>query len=134
FLSGCNKDFLDRQPLGRYTTDNYPYPSGGGLYDQYIYAAYSALRDYKITDYAYVGAVSIRSDDADKGSSLFDGVSYGLGGADNFPVTPDAQFGNELWTGYYGDLIYKCNLILQNVARDSTGTSEPTKILAKAEA
>ena len=96
FLPGCNKGFLDRQPLGRYTTDNYPYPPGVGPYDQYVYAAYSALRDYKITDYAYVGAVSIRSDDADKGSSLFDGVSYGLGGADNFPVATTAQFANEL--------------------------------------
>jgi hypothetical protein len=134
FLSGCNKDFLDRRPLGRYTADNYPYPPGGGPYDQYVYAAYSALRDYKVTDYAFIGAVSIRSDDADKGSSLFDGVSYGLGGADNFPVAPTAQFANELWTAYYGDLIYKCNLILQNVAKDSSGTSEAQKTSARAEA
>jgi hypothetical protein len=51
-LTGCKKDFLDRQPLGRYTADNYPYPTGGGPYDQYIYAAYSALRDYYVTSYA----------------------------------------------------------------------------------
>lgn len=131
---GCKKDFLNRQPLGRYTTDNYPYPPGGGPYDQYIYAAYSALRDYTITDYAFIGAVSIRSDDADKGSSLFDGVSYGLGGADNFPVTPDAQFINELWKGYYGDLIYKSNLVLKNIQADSSGTAESVKALASAEA
>ena len=131
---GCKKDFLNRQPLGRYTTDNYPYSPGGGPYDQYIFAAYSSLRDYKITDYAFLGAVSIRSDDADKGSSLFDGVSYGLGGADNFPVSADAQFANELWTAYYGDLIYKCNIVLQQVSLDSTGTPEPVKASARAEA
>ncbi|MGZ4061262.1 MAG: RagB/SusD family nutrient uptake outer membrane protein [Bacteroidia bacterium] len=133
-LSGCSKNFLDRQPLGEYTSGDYPYPSGGGPYDQYIFAAYSSLRDYKVTDYAFVGAVSIRSDDADKGSSLFDGVSYGLGGADNFPVSPTAQFANELWTAYYGDLIYKCNIVLQQVAQDSSGTAESVKASAMGEA
>ncbi|MBV9962283.1 MAG: RagB/SusD family nutrient uptake outer membrane protein [Parafilimonas sp.] len=133
-LQSCNKDFLNRQPLGQYTSDNYPYPVGGGPYDQFVYAAYSSLRDYKVTDYAFISAVSIRSDDADKGSSLFDGVSYGLGGADNFPVAVNAQFVNELWTAYYGDLIYKCNYVLQQVAKDTTATPEATKTLARAEA
>ena len=132
-LTGCKKDFLDRQPLGRYTTDNFPYLPGQGIYDQYVFAAYSSLRDYKMTDYAFIAAVSIRSDDADKGSSLFDGYPY-LNGSDNFPVPPTTQFANDLWEIYYGDLIYKCNTILQQVALDSTGTSEATKTLARAEA
>lgn len=131
---GCKKDFLDRHRLGGYNADNYPYPSGGGPYDQFIFAAYSALRDYKVTDYAFTGAVSIRSDDADKGSSLFDGVSYGLGGADNFPVAPTAQFVNELWTAYLGDLVYKCNVVLQQVQKDSSGTAEAVKESAIGEA
>lgn len=133
-ITGCKKDFLDRQRLGGYTGDNYPYPSGGGPYDQFIFSAYSALRDYKVTDYAFIGATSIRSDDADKGSSLFDGVSYGLGGADNFPVAPTAQFVNELWTAYLGDLVYKCNVVLQQVAQDSAGTAEAVKVSAMGEA
>lgn len=133
FFSGCKK-FLDRQPSARYTTDNYPYPEGGGPYDQFVYAAYSALRDYFVTSYAYIGAVSIRSDDADKGSSLFDGDGYGLIQADNFPVRVDALFGNELWKGYYSSLIYKCNVVLKQVALDTTGTPEATKTLARAEA
>ena len=128
------KRFSDRQPLSRYTSDNYPYPVGGGPYDQYVYAAYSALRDYYVTSYAYIGAVSIRSDDADKGSSLFDGAAYGLIAADNFPVSTDALFCNELWKGYYGSLIYKCNVVLQQVALDTTGTPEELKSLARAEA
>lgn len=132
-IAGCNKGFLDRQPLGRYTTGNYPYPTGGGPYDQYIFAAYSALRDYKVTDYAFIAAVSIRSDDADKGSSLFDGIPY-MAGADNFPVPPTDLFVNELWSAYYGDLIYKCNLVLQQVAHDSAGTAESIKASAMGEA
>ncbi|HYK48045.1 MAG TPA: hypothetical protein VEV83_22860, partial [Parafilimonas sp.] len=131
-LASCKKDFLDRQPLGRYTSDNYPYPTGGGPYDQYVYAAYSALRDYYVTSYGFIGAVSIRSDDADKGSSLFDGSTYGLIAADNFPVFTDALFCNELWKGYYGSLIYKCNVVLREVAHDSSGTSDDVKSLATA--
>jgi hypothetical protein len=78
--------------------------------------------------------VSIRSDDADKGSSLFDGSTYGLIAADNFPVPTDALFCNELWKGYYGSLIYKCNVALQRIASDTTGTPEDVKTLASAEA
>ncbi len=132
-LLSCNKSFLDRQPISRYTTDNYPFPSGGGVYDQYIFAAYSSLRHYGVTSYAFVAATSIRSDDADKGSSFADGYPY-LSGVDNFPVPPFSSMVNDLWNAYYGDLIYNCNLVLQKVAQDSSGTPESVKASAMAEA
>ncbi len=72
FGSGCKKNFLDRQPLGQYTTDNYPYGTGSGPYDQYIFAAYASLRTWQTSVFGYIGAVSIRSDDADKGSTPAD--------------------------------------------------------------
>ena len=132
-LFGCKKNFLDRQPLSRYTTDNYPFPSGGGVYDQYIFAAYSSLRHYGVTSYAFIAAVSIRSDDADKGSSFADGYPY-LSGVDNFPVPAFSTMANDLWNAYYGDLIFNCNIVLQKVAQDSTGTPESVKESAMAEA
>ncbi len=130
-LAGCKKDFLNRIPLGQYTTNNYPYPSGGGPYDQYVFAAYAGLRTWETSVFGFVGAVSIRSDDADKGSTAADAPAQIE--MDNFPVTPTNGLTNDLWTGYYG-VITKCNVVLDQVARDSANTPEPTKNLAKAEA
>lgn len=128
---GCKKGFLDRKPLGQYTTDNYPYPTGGGPYDQYVYAVYSTLRTYNCTGFGFIGAVSIRSDDADKGSTPADAPAQLE--MDNFPVTPTNGLVDNLWDGYY-DAITKCNIVLHQVGIDSTNTPESTKILAEAQA
>lgn len=129
--TGCKKDFLNRQPLGQYTTANYPYATGAGPYDQYIYAAYASLRTYQTTVFGFVGAVSIRSDDADKGSTPADGPEQIQ--MDNFPVSPTSSLTNDLWTGYYAT-ITDCNVILNQVAKDSSNTPDATKMLAQAEA
>jgi starch-binding outer membrane protein, SusD/RagB family len=131
FIAGCKKNFLDRQPLGQYTTGNYPYPGGAGPYDQYIFAAYANLRDYNVSGFPYVGAISIRSDDADKGSTPADNPEQKQ--MDDFPVTPTNSLVNALWTGYYA-AITNCNVILHQVAIDSSNTLESTKMLAMAEA
>src|ERR1700722_4355003 len=90
-LTGCSKDFLNRKPLGQYTQGNYPYPAGGGPYDQYVFAAYSSLRNdgngnVAVSDFNYLGATSIRADDDDKGSTS--GDSPDQVAMDGFPVTP----------------------------------------------
>ncbi|HEY0667550.1 MAG TPA: RagB/SusD family nutrient uptake outer membrane protein, partial [Sphingobacteriaceae bacterium] len=72
-LAGCKKDFLDRSPQGQYTQDTYPFPGGSGPFDQYIFSAYDQLRSYDVSVMPFVAAVSIRSDDADKGSTPADG-------------------------------------------------------------
>ena len=131
FSAGCKKDFLDRQPLGQYTTDNFPYPQGAGPYDQNIYAAYASLRTYQTTVFGFIGAVSIRSDDADKGSTPADAPAQLE--MDNFPVTPTNGLTNDLWTGYYAT-ITDCNVILNQVAKDSANTPDATKLLAQGEA
>ncbi len=129
--SGCRKDFLNRQPLGQYTTANYPYPSGGGPYDQYLYAAYASLRTYQTTVFGFVGAVSIRSDDADKGSTPADAPDQLA--MDNFTLTPTNGLCNDLWTGYYA-AVTKCNIVLNQVAKDSSNTPQAVRNLAKGEA
>ncbi len=131
FSTGCKKDFLDRQPLGQYTTDNFPYPQGAGPYDQNVYAAYASLRTYQTTVFGFIGAVSIRSDDADKGSTAADAPAQLE--MDNFPVTPTNGLTNDLWTGYYAT-VSDCNVILNQVAKDSANTPEATKVQARAEA
>lgn len=130
-LPACKKDFLNRKPLGQYGTENYPYPSGGGPYDQYIYAAYANLRAWEVSVFAFVGAVSIRSDDADKGSTPGDAPDQIA--MDNFTITPTTGLCNDLWTGYYS-VIGKCNVVLNKVGTDSSATSAATRASAIAEA
>jgi len=112
FSTGCKK-FLDTQRQGQYNADNYPFPGGSGPYDQYIFGAYNDLRSYNVHVFPFIHAVSIRSDDADKGSTAADGGANSID-MDNFPVSPSNGFCNSLWTGYYG-LINKCNTTIHEI-------------------
>src|SRR5688500_12117350 len=94
-LQSCKKNFLDRDPQGQYTQETYPYPGGSGPYDTYLFGAYSELRSFNVHSQAFIAATSIRSDDADKGSTPADGGSNALT-MDNFPVLPDNGFSNTL--------------------------------------
>jgi hypothetical protein len=124
-FAGCKKHFLDRDPQGRYTSDTYPFPGGSGPYDQYVFAAYAALRDYNVHVTPFVAAVSIRSDDADKGSTPADGGADAQG-MDNFPVLPSNGMANALWTGYY-NLISKCNITIDQI-KNNTAIDAPQAI------
>src|SRR5215207_1882016 len=74
FAWSCKKDFLDRDPQGSYTQDTYPYPGGSGPYDTYLFGAYSELRQFNVHSQFFIFATSVRSDDADRGSTATDGV------------------------------------------------------------
>ncbi len=113
FASGCKKGFLDTQRQGGYDADNYPYPGGSGPYDQFIFGAYNELRSFNVHSQAFITATSIRSDDADKGSTPADGGAAAID-MDNFPVTPSNSFANTLWLGYFS-LINKCNSTIKEV-------------------
>ena len=112
-VAGCKKGFLDTQRQGGYDADNYPYPGGSGPYDQFIFGAYNELRSFNVHSQSFITATSIRSDDADKGSTPADGGAAAID-MDNFPVTPSNSFCNTLWLGYYG-LINKCNSTIKEV-------------------
>lgn len=129
---GCKKDFLDRQAQGSYNQDNYPYPGGSGPYDQFINGAYSTLRSYNVTVFPFVAATSIRSDDADKGSTAAD--SPDAKQVDEFTLTPSNGLVNALWLGHF-DLISKANFILDRVKNDpNPNTPEELKVDAQAQA
>jgi len=130
-LPSCRKDFLDRNPQGQYDSGTYPYPSGSGPFDQYIFGAYAALRKGGVAAFAFVGETSIRSDDADKGSTSADGPTQIE--MDNFPVTPTNGLVNESWKDYY-DAVARCNDVLKQVSEDTRPSSAPFKEQARAEA
>lgn len=117
-ITSCKKEFLDRNPQGSYTQDDYPYPGGSGPYDTYLFGAYAELRAYNVHSQFYISAVSIRSDDADKGSTPADGGASAME-MDNFPVSPSNSYTNGLWTGYYA-LVNKCNIVLDQIKNNTT--------------
>jgi hypothetical protein len=131
-LGSCKKDFLDRSPQGSYTSDNYPYPKGSGPFDGEINATYEILRSYDASGSGFIAATSIRSDDADKGSSATDGpTSMEM---DNFTITTNNVLVNDLWRGYF-NIVNKANIVLDKVANDlDPGTPAEAKISAEAEA
>lgn len=120
-ITGCKKDFLDTQRQGAYDADNYPYPGGSGPYDQFIFGAYNDLRSFNVHSQSFITATSIRSDDADKGSTPADGGANAID-MDNFPVAPSNGFANTLWLGYFA-LINKCNTTIKEVNTNTTITA-----------
>lgn len=131
-MSGCKK-FLDTQRQGQYNEDNYPYPGGSGPYDQFIFGAYNDLRSYDVHVFGYLMATSVRSDDADKGSTAADGGADAAG-MDNFPVITNSGLANGLWVGHFA-LINKCNNTLFQIKNNIQITATPEiKVQTEAEA
>lgn len=115
--TACRKNLLDRNPQGQYTQDDYPYPTGGGPYDAYLFAAYSELRAYNVHSQFFIAATSIRSDDADKGSTPGDGGAN-VQTMDNFPVLPSNGYTDGLWVGHYA-LINRCNITIDQIRNNA---------------
>lgn len=122
--SGCKK-MLDTRAQGSYNLDDYPYPTGSGPYDQFIFGAYNELRAFNLHSQSFITAFSIRSDDADKGSTPTDGGAN-ASDMDLFPVKPENGFCNTLWIGNYG-LIERCNQALKNI-RDRVDIVAPEEV------
>lgn len=131
-FAGCKKDFLDRSTQGEYTESTYPYPIGSGPYDPTIFEGYIALRAYGVSAQPFIAAVSVRSDDADKGSTPADGPSTQQ--FDTFTLNSANGLLNTIWVDHF-TLINRCNIILDQVKNDQSPLTAPeAKISAQAEA
>jgi starch-binding outer membrane protein, SusD/RagB family len=125
-ISSCKKNFLDRQPLGRFVDEDIP----AGSFDSKVFAAYSILRDGGFNSIAYLGIHSFRSDEADKGSSVSDGADQGQM-YDDFQYNTTNGFIQEYWTAHY-KLIIATNAIISDI--DSIKATDPNTLINKAEA
>ena len=105
-VSSCKKDFLDRDPLGRYIDEDVP----AGSFDSKIFAAYSLLRANGLNHHLYLGIHSFRSDEAEKGSSVSDGADQALM-YDDFQYNKSNGGIQEYWTAHYA-LIIAVNAII----------------------
>ncbi len=125
-ISSCKKNFLDRQPLGRYVDEDIP----AGSYDSKVFAAYAILRKNGFNHHLYLAIHSFRSDEARKGSSASDG-------ADQEQMYDDFQYVKTnggiqaYWTDHYA-LIIAANAIISDI--DSLKLTDQNTLVNKAEA
>ena len=123
---GCKKNFLDRQPLGTYTSTDI----AAGSYDSQVFGVYSALRAEGVSGVKYIAVHSIRSDDADKGSSVNDAVDA-ENFFDNFQYTKDFWLLNDYWGDHY-KLIGLANNVISDI--DSAKATDAPTLTNRAEA
>ncbi len=132
FFSACKKDFLDRPAQGQYSEGNYPFAEGSGAFDPAIFEAYDALRLYGVHSAGFQAAVSVRSDDADKGSTPADGANTRQ--FDEFTLTSTNGLTNGMWLDHY-TIINRCNIVLERIKNDKSPlTPEDVKLSGQAEA
>ncbi|MEO5998576.1 MAG: RagB/SusD family nutrient uptake outer membrane protein [Chitinophagaceae bacterium] len=125
-LSSCKKNFLDRQPLGRYVDSDIP----AGSYDSKVFAAYAVLRKNGFNHHLYLAIQSFRSDEADKGSSSSDGADQALMYDDFQYVKTNGGLG-DYWTDHFA-MIIAANTIISDI--DSLKLTDAGTLINKAEA
>ncbi len=123
----CKKNFLDRQPLGRYTEDDVSI----GALDGKVFGMYAILRRAGFNANTYLAIQSFRSDEAQKGSTASDGSDYGLM-YDDFQYVATNGALSAYWTDHYAAIL-AANDIIEDV--DSIGTAaDPATLINRAEA
>jgi hypothetical protein len=125
-MGGCKK-FLDRKPLGVATDGDL---TVGGVQGK-VFGLYGQLRDQGgMSDLAALFFKSVRSDDAQKGSTPGD-IGELTDGMDHYQYTKDHWLLNSNWDGHY-NFIYACNDVLHEI--DSLNLTDPGSLINEAEA
>lgn len=125
-FAGCKKNFLDREPLGQYTQDDL----GGSSLEAQVFGMYAGLRAEGVSGVKFIAVHSIRSDDADKGSTTSDGVDT-ENFFDNFQYTKNFWLLNDYWGDHYR-LIKLTNDVIDAV--NELPSPNPAEIVNRAEA
>lgn len=125
-ISACKKNFLDRQPLGRYVDEDVP----AGSFDSKVFALYALLRNNGFNGIAYTSIHSFRADESQKGSSESDGANaeqmY-----DDFQYDKSNGLIQEYWSNHF-EVIIAANAIISDI--DSLKLTDPLTLINKAEA
>jgi hypothetical protein len=125
-VTSCS-DFLDREPLGRYTENDIP----AGSFDSQVFGVYSKMRAFGVSAMPYMAIHNFRSDDADKGSSVTDGSALELI-YDNFQYNAaEGWLLSSYWADHYA-LIIAANAVISDI--DSVKTNDPATLINKGEA
>ncbi|MGJ7031101.1 RagB/SusD family nutrient uptake outer membrane protein [Niabella hirudinis] len=126
-FTSCQKNFLDREPLGRYTEEDVPI----GALDSKVFGMYAILRRAGFNQNTYLAIQSFRADDAQKGSAASDGAAYALM-YDDFQYVANNGALQTYWTDHYAAIL-AANKIIEDV--DSVGAAaDPATLINRAEA
>ncbi len=109
-VAGCQKDFLDRRPLGQLTYDTFFENA-----DQAVLATnavYQQFREFDCIALPWIGLTDIISDDADKGSTPTD-AQY-LVEVDNLTFNATNTAMTAAWKGHFVG-IARANLAIQRI-------------------
>lgn len=110
FAHSCQKDFLDRKPLGQLTFDTFFQNEEQAV--QATNAVYNQYRSFDCAALSLIGCTDIISDDADKGSVPDD--SPALKEIDDFVAGPTNSLFAANWRGHYR-AIARANLAIENI-------------------
>lgn len=108
--NGCQKDFLDRKPLGDATFDTFFENADQATYA--VNAIYHQFRQWDCIAFPWIGLTDIISDDADKGSTPNDAL-YMLE-IDDFTFNATNSSFSGVWRGYY-NAIARANLAILRI-------------------
>lgn len=125
-IAGCKK-FLDRKPLGIASEDDI---TQGGVEGK-VFGLYGSIRSIEgMSAFPILWFKSIRSDDAEKGSTAGDQAEGGTI-FDNFQYSKDFWLTNSYWDGHY-EFIALCNNVIFEI--DSLKLTDPPSLVNRAEA
>lgn len=110
FAAACQKDFLERQPLGE--ADIASFFKDADQATQAVNAVYNQFRSWDCIAFPWIGCTDILSDDADKGSTPTDAL-YMLELDDYTFNATNANFSG-VWRGYYR-AIARANVAIQRL-------------------
>ncbi|WP_338357769.1 RagB/SusD family nutrient uptake outer membrane protein [Yeosuana marina] len=125
-ITSCNNDLLDTKPLGVATVGDLT--TGG--FEADAFGLYGQLRNSGVSNWTRYWFQSIRSDDAQKGSSAGDQAQAGAD-FDEFGYSNDSFLNNDNWNEHY-KVINACNDLIDAI--DVSGLTDSGTIVNMAEA
>jgi hypothetical protein len=125
-FSGC-KDFLDVEPQGKLTQENFPVTSADALLA--TNACYTTLREWNYHSGGFP-ILDIMSDDARKGSNPSDALST-VGPYNDFSFTPTQDGLDRWWTQLYVG-IKRANVVIEKVPDIAMDDALKSRYIAEA--
>lgn len=126
FITSCNDDLLDTRPLGVATEGDLT--TGG--FEADAFGLYGQLRNSGVSDWTRYWFQSIRSDDAEKGSSVGDAAQAGADFND-FGYSNTIFLNNTNWNDHY-KVINACNDLIDGI--EVSGLTDSGTLVNMAEA
>lgn len=111
-LVSCEKDFLEKDPLGRLSQDVF-FSEPAGV-ESGVNAIYTMLRSWDLVGFSWFGINELPSDNSNTGSHPGDGSFARVNTFNMFTYDATTSELNGWWTGNFKGIAY-CNVVLDNI-------------------